>query len=72
VDKVRSEAWADGKPKKVFSPAIWAEEKFHYALKRGGRRVSPGVTISMAGDMLTPLYVIHWRTIDGAMMRTLF
>jgi hypothetical protein len=56
----------DRKPKKVFAPTVRAEKTVHCPVKRGGRRVNAIVTISMAGDVFTPLLVIHRRTIDDA------
>jgi hypothetical protein len=64
IDEVESEEWAERKPKKVFVPAVRAEETVHHALKRGRRRVTAIVTISIAGDVLTPLLVIHRHIID--------
>jgi hypothetical protein len=66
LDEVGSEEWADRKPKKVFAPTVRAEKTVHHPVNRGGRRVSAIVTISMAGDVLTPLLIIHRRTIDDA------
>jgi hypothetical protein len=64
MDEVGSEEWADAKPKKAFVPTFRAEETIRCDVKRGGRRVTVIVTISMAGEVLTPLLVIHRRTID--------
>jgi hypothetical protein len=55
---------ADREPNKVFVPTARAEEIVRYAVKCGGQRVTAIVTIWMAGDVLTPLLVIHRRTID--------
>jgi hypothetical protein len=66
MDEVGREEWADRKSKKIFVPTVRAEETVHYAVKRGGRRVTTIVTISMSDDVLTSLLVIHRCTIDYA------
>jgi hypothetical protein len=64
MDEIGSEERTDRKPKKVFIPAVWAQETIDYTVKRGGRPVTAMITILMIGDVLSPLLVIHRRTID--------
>jgi hypothetical protein len=66
IDEVGSEEWADRKPKKIFVPTFRAEETVHSAVKRGEQRLNAIVTISMAGDVLAPLLVIHRGIIERA------
>jgi hypothetical protein len=79
MDEIGWEEWADRKLKKVFIPTVRPEKTVHHAVKRGGRRGTAIVTISMAGNGLTQVVVIDRALLiarygrkDGAMVRTLF
>jgi hypothetical protein len=66
LDEVGVQEWADRKKRKVIIPYQVQPRKIEYAVTRKEKRISCITTISMAGDALMPLLVIHRRTIDDA------
>lgn len=64
VDEVGSQERADRKKRNVIIPCQVREHRVEYAVSRKERCTSRIRTISMAGDVLMPLLVIHRRTID--------
>jgi hypothetical protein len=65
-DEVGVQEWADRKKRKVIIPYQAQPRRVEYAVTRKEKRISCIATISIAGDALMPLLVIHRRTIDDA------
>jgi hypothetical protein len=66
LDEVGSQEWADRKPRSVIIPRQPRPVRIEYSVPRAEKRMSCIATISMAGDALMPLLVIHRKTIDDA------
>jgi hypothetical protein len=66
LDEVGVQEWADRKPRKVIIPHQAQAHRIEYIASRREKRISCITTISMAGDVLMPLLVIHRKTIDDA------
>jgi hypothetical protein len=66
LDQVGCQEWADRKPRAVIIPHQSQPIRVEYSVPRAEKRISCITTISMAGDTLMPLLVIHRKTIDDA------
>ena len=66
LDEVGSQDWADRKPRSVIVPHQARRVRIEYSVPRSEKRISCIAAISMAGDTLMPLLVIHRKTIDQA------
>jgi hypothetical protein len=66
VDEVGCQEWSDRKKRDVIIPHQERLCRIEYAVSRKEKRITCITTISMAGDALMPLLVIHQRTIDAA------
>jgi hypothetical protein len=66
IDEVGSQEWADRKPRSVIIPHQERPRKIHYSVRRSQKRISCIAAISMAGDTLMPLLIIHRKTVDQA------
>jgi hypothetical protein len=66
VDEVGCQEWSDRKKRDVVIPHQERPCRIEYAVSRKEKRITCITTISMAGDALMPLLVIHRRTIDPA------
>jgi hypothetical protein len=64
IDEVGSQEWADRKPRRVIVPHQERRQRIQYSVPRSQKRISCIAGISMAGDTLMPLLVIHRKTID--------
>jgi transposase len=66
LDEVGVQDWADRKTRKVIIRRQARPRRIEYAVTRKEKRISCIATISMAGDVVVPLLVIHRKTIDDA------
>jgi hypothetical protein len=64
VDEVGSPEWADRKKRSAVTAQQVLPGQVEYAVSCKENRISYIIFISMAGDVLMPLLVIHRRTID--------
>jgi hypothetical protein len=65
VDEVGCQDWFDRKKRDVIIPHQERSCRIEYAVFRKEKCITCTTTISMAGDALMPLLVIHRRTIDA-------
>ena len=65
LDEVGCQQWADKKTKHCLVPIECKGQRVEYEVQRNEKRITLIVTISMAGDVLTPLMVTHRKTIDN-------
>jgi hypothetical protein len=65
-DEVGSQDWGDRKPRAVIVPHQSRRVRVKSSVPRAEKRISCIATISMAGNTLMPLLVIHRKTIDAA------
>jgi hypothetical protein len=66
VDEVGCQEWSDRKKRGVIIPHQERPCRIEYAVSSREKRITCITTISMAGDALMSLFVIHRRTIDAA------
>jgi hypothetical protein len=66
VDEVGCQESSDRKKRDVIIPHQEKPCRIEYAVSCKEKRITCIITISMAGDALMPLLVIHQRTIDAA------
>jgi hypothetical protein len=66
LDEVGSQEWSDRKKREVIIPHQHSPRRIEFSVPRKDKRISCITTISMAGDVLMPLRVIHRKTVDDA------
>jgi hypothetical protein len=66
IDEVGCQEWSDRKKRDVIIPHQERPCGIEYAVCCKEKRIKCITTISMAGDALMPLLVMHRRTIDSA------
>ena len=64
LDEVGCQQWADKKPCHCIIPNELKGQRVEYEVDRSEKRFTVIATISMSGDVLTPLMVTHRKTID--------
>jgi hypothetical protein len=65
VDEVDCQEWSDRRKRDVIIPHQERPYRIEYVVSRKEKRFACITNISMAGDALMPLLIIHRRTIDA-------
>jgi hypothetical protein len=66
LDEVVSQERSDGKNREIIIPRQASPWRIQYSVPRKEKRISGITMVSMAGDVLMPLLVIHRKTADDA------
>lgn len=70
LDEVGQQEWANKKTKKVVVPSFLKNARIEYCVERAEKKISLITTISMAGDVLTPLMITSRKTLDEEVMQS--
>jgi hypothetical protein len=66
LDEIESHEWADWNPRDMIIPHQARPGHIESSVQCTEKRISCITTLSMAGDILMPLLIVHRKTIDDA------